>query len=133
MSNEPSPSPQPDPNADTQPVEITRHADATILIRWSDGALLRYRPQRLRQGCPCATCREKKRADEPAEQDPASTGKPSRGLPILSAAEARPLEVTGMRPVGQYAYHIEFSDGHNSGIFPFALLRQLGEPGIRPA
>ena len=126
MSNERST--QPDPHADTQPVEIARRPDAAIVIRWSDGALLTYRPQRLRQGCPCATCREKKRADEPAEQEPASTRTPSLGLPILSTAEARPLEVTGMRPVGQYAYHIEFSDGHNSGIFPFELLRQLGEP-----
>jgi DUF971 family protein len=32
-----------------------------------------------------------------------------------------------MRPVGNYAYNIAFSDGHDSGIFTFDHLFQLGE------
>jgi DUF971 family protein len=39
-----------------------------------------------------------------------------------------PLKVTGMTPVGNYAYSIAFSDGHNTGIYPLTLLRELGEP-----
>ena len=31
-------------------------------------------------------------------------------------AEARPLTIQGMKPVGNYAYSIDFSDGHGSGI-----------------
>ena len=46
-------------------------------------------------------------------------------LPILAPEEARPLEITGMRPVGNYAYNIAFSDGHDSGIFTFEMLRGL--------
>ena len=49
-------------------------------------------------------------------------------LPVLSPAEARPLRVESMRPVGNYAYAIVFSDGHASGIFTFALLLELGQP-----
>ncbi|MEE3220467.1 MAG: gamma-butyrobetaine hydroxylase-like domain-containing protein, partial [Planctomycetota bacterium] len=29
-------------------------------------------------------------------------------------------------PVGNYAYSIKFSDGHDTGIFQFDLLRELG-------
>jgi DUF971 family protein len=31
-----------------------------------------------------------------------------------------------MRPVGNYAYGIQFSDGHDTGIFTLELLGQLG-------
>jgi DUF971 family protein len=43
----------------------------------------------------------------------------------LSVAEAQPLAVQRMRPVGNYAYNIQFSDGHDSGIFSFDLIRSL--------
>jgi DUF971 family protein len=52
-------------------------------------------------------------------------------LPVLSAAEARPLTVEHMRPVGNYAYNISFSDGHDSGIYGFDVLFRLGEPAHR--
>ncbi len=48
-------------------------------------------------------------------------------LPVLSMAEAQPLRIDGMRPVGNYAYNIAFSDGHDSGIFTFDYLRELGQ------
>jgi DUF971 family protein len=67
--------------------------------------------------CPCATCREKKRAE---------TAKPKGLLQVLSAAETVPLAVTQMRPVGNYAYNITFSDGHSSGLFTMELLREIG-------
>ena len=51
---------------------------------------------------------------------------PAKGeLRVLSPAEAMPIEILKMNPVGNYAYNIQFSDGHTSGIFTFALLRQL--------
>ncbi len=31
-----------------------------------------------------------------------------------------------MKPVGNYAYSIEFSDGHDTGIYTFEYLRELG-------
>jgi DUF971 family protein len=37
-----------------------------------------------------------------------------------------PLAITGMQPVGQYAYKIVFSDGHDSGIYTLEYLRELG-------
>lgn len=32
-----------------------------------------------------------------------------------------------MKPVGAYAYTIAFSDGHDTGIFSYDLLKSLGE------
>jgi DUF971 family protein len=89
-----------------------------LLIDWSDGQRRRYTPRTLRDACPCATCREKKR--EPKERDPLA-------LPMLSQAELAPLRIAGMQPIGNYAYGIAFSDGHDTGIYSLDLLRQLGE------
>lgn len=91
--------------------------EGLLVIGWSDGHMTRHRPRDLRDACPCATCREKKRGDEDK--------KPKGMLPILTAAEAQPLAVIKMRPVGNYAYNIYFSDGHDSGIFSFDLLKEL--------
>lgn len=48
-------------------------------------------------------------------------------MPILSAAELQPLRIVKMQPLGNYAYNVAFSDGHDTGIYPFELLRELGE------
>ncbi len=108
--------PQPFPS---QPISLQRGDDGSITIRWDDGSEGRWSAAELRKTCPCATCREKKRkaTDEPAAMKPLT-------LPVISAAEARPLRVESMQPVGNYAYNIAFSDGHNSGIYPFELLRK---------
>ena len=45
---------------------------------------------------------------------------------MLSDAEAQPLRILGMQPVGNYAYSIDFSDGHDTGIYSFELLREVG-------
>jgi DUF971 family protein len=47
---------------------------------------------------------------------------------MLGAAQLAPLSIVGMKPVGNYAYTIAFSDGHDTGIYSFELLRELGEP-----
>jgi DUF971 family protein len=89
-------------------------AGGAIEITWSDGARRVYSPRLLRDACPCATCREQRAAP----RTPAL-------LPVLSPAEVAPLAITGMRPVGQYAYAIGFSDGHSSGIYTLEYLREL--------
>jgi DUF971 family protein len=104
------------------PVSIDREENS-ILIQWSDGLVTKRTAAELRAACPCATCREKKRGQSKDEGE----SKQPPGLPILSKAEAQPVRVESMRPVGSYAYQIGFSDGHSSGIYPFSLLR--GEEG----
>jgi DUF971 family protein len=87
-------------------------------IEWSDGLTQRIPWRKLREACPCASCRV----------DRAKPPKPQPLLSVLSAAEARPLAPVSMRPAGNYAYAIAFSDERSSGIYSLELLRQLGEP-----
>lgn len=100
------------------PAELSLTPEKKLFIEWSDGSKRIYGVKELRDACPCATCREKRNAP------PQPTS--SMLLPVLSAAEAQPLELQGMQPVGNYAYSIAFSDGHDTGIFTFELLREIG-------
>ena len=101
------------------PVSIRRDGDSAIVITFDDEKEVRWTATELRKACPCATCREKKRADEEKQ---AEQGKTSILLPVLSAAEARPVAISSMNPVGHYGYNVGFTDGHNSGIFLFDVL-----------
>lgn len=99
-----------------QPASLSKNDRRELQITWTDG-LQQVIPFRvLRNGCPCALCLEKKMAGE---------SRPSNLLPILSPEEAQPLNILSMRPVGNYAYQIQFSDGHSSGLFTYELLRSL--------
>ncbi len=108
---------QPGGPSDLIPLLIQREGDSAIRIEWSDQTITNWTVGELRKACPCATCREKKRGAEAK-----AAGNPRAMLPVLSAAEARPLRIESMSPVGSYAYNIAFSDGHSSGIYPFAIL-----------
>jgi DUF971 family protein len=98
------------------PTKLAIAGGNRLVIDWSDGQRREYAIAELRDRCPCATCREKRAA--PAAKTL---------LPMLKMEEARPLTLAGMKPVGHYAYSIEFSDGHDTGIYTFELLRELGQ------
>jgi DUF971 family protein len=118
--------PEPDRPNDNQQISASRFMITTptaleirdgnrLSIAWSDGTRRDYTFRELRDSCPCASCREKRNA--PA--------KPML-LPVLSAAEIQPLKISAMTPVGNYAYSITFSDGHDTGIFTLEFLREHG-------
>ena len=98
------------------PVSL-KGTDEALLIEWPDGVTHSLSWSFLRQRCPCAVCRDEQTA--PPE--------PQELLPVLKAEEAQPIKATEMKPVGNYAYGINFNDGHNSGIYSLELLRRLGE------
>jgi DUF971 family protein len=99
------------------PTKLELAEPSRLRITWSDGQVRGYAVRELRDACPCATCREKRKA--PAQ--------PVTMLPIISEAETRPLRITAMNPVGNYAYSIHFSDGHNTGIYTLESLREMGQ------
>jgi DUF971 family protein len=37
------------------------------------------------------------------------------------------VSITGIEPVGHYAVRLTFSDGHNTGLYTWSVLRDLGE------
>jgi DUF971 family protein len=105
-----------------QPAKLEMTGAGQLSITWSDGQVREYAVRELREKCPCATCREKRSAPPP----------PATSLPILSAAETAPLTIAAMNPVGRYAYGIDFSDGHDTGIFTLESLRELGAEVAAP-
>jgi DUF971 family protein len=76
-----------------------------LRLHWADGEAL-IEASRLRAACRCATCK--------AAAVQGQMQWPPAGV-NLAAAE----------PVGQYALNLRFSDGHERGIYPWALLREL--------
>ena len=101
-----------------QPEKLQLVEPAMLRITWSDGQVRDYPVRELRDKCPCATCREERNAPAPSPLQ----------LKIVSDAETQPLRIAAMKPVGNYAYSIDFSDGHDTGIYTLEYLRQLGQP-----
>jgi DUF971 family protein len=99
-----------------RPTELGLNESGELVIRWSDGSSRLYAPSELRELCPCASCRERRQAPEP----------PPTQLNVLSPAETQPVGIADMTPVGNYAYSITFSDGHDTGIFTLERLHELG-------
>ena len=105
-----------------QPTKLELVEACRLRITWSDDQVREYAFRELRDKCPCATCREKRNAPPP----------PATQLPIITEAEMRPLQITAMKPVGNYAYSIDFSDGHNTGIYTVESLREMGAEVASP-
>ena len=99
------------------PTELERLETDQLRITWSDGQRQLYTATELRQRCPCATCRE--------ERQVADEGR-AEVLPVVDLAATQPLRVEQMTPVGNYAYGLTFSDGHDTGIYTFDLMREIG-------
>ncbi|MAG31410.1 MAG: hypothetical protein CL908_11050 [Deltaproteobacteria bacterium] len=95
------------------PTQLQQHDPRTLSIEWADGAQSLIDVRALRLACSCAGC-----IDEWS------------GEPLL-APESVPAEVAplGIQPVGRYAIQIQWSDGHDTGIYPFERLRALSDRG----
>ena len=92
-----------------------------VTITWQDGHSNHYTIAALRAACPCATCHDLHGTGQPK---PAAAGetKPNP-LQMFTPTGATLL---GVKPVGRYALQFEFSDRHNTGIFTWEYLRELG-------
>lgn len=90
------------------PTEIRRLGVQAVRIAWADGHASEYRNDYLRDRCPCAECRERS----------------PRRLPVVNEPREAlyPMQI-GL--VGRYAVSIQWSDGHDSGIYSYQTLRAL--------
>lgn len=98
---------------DAVPRKLNLKKDESLTVIWSNGRESVYPIQMLRARCPCAGCKELR----------TQMGK-SRLTVLPDTGSSRVTAVTAQM-VGNYAVRIEFSDGHDSGIFSFAYLWEL--------
>jgi len=91
------------------PVEIGRANQHDVKIRWQDGHESVYLARELRMSCPCAGC-----VDEMTGQ-------------VRVIATSVPQNVVPLKIdlIGRYAISVQWSDGHNTGIYTFEYLRKL--------
>jgi DUF971 family protein len=91
------------------PVEIRlKQAEKTLEVDFDDGAKFRYPAELLRVESPSAEVM----GHGPGQK----TIVPGR----------RHVGILGLEPVGNYAIRIEFDDGHDTGLFTWTYLQQLG-------
>lgn len=99
------------------PTLVKRVSPTRTDITWNDGHVSSYPSWYLRENCPCANC-----VDEHSGV---------RRIPEGSIAAG--LERVTVDPVGNYALHFGWSDGHSTGIYTFDYLRRLCPcPQCRP-
>ncbi len=60
-------------------------------------------------------------------ESPSAETKGHGGAAPPPPAGKRHVSVLGAEPVGRYAVRIRFSDGHDTGLYTWTYLRELGE------
>lgn len=93
------------------PTELKQMGSNMLGVVWSDGHHAIYRVRNLRLACRCAHCVDEWTQEPRLSED---------SVP----AEVRPRRI---ETVGRYALRFLWSDGHETGIYPFANLRKLCE------
>lgn len=85
--------------------------DDVMNIIWKDGVHSKYSYWGLRTGCQCAAC-----VDE------------ITGEKILDDSTIpEDIHPADSNYVGNYALQIHWSDGHNTGIYSFKVLREIAD------
>ncbi len=92
-----------------QPRDI-QAGEAELSIVWGDGKVSTYANRELRGQCPCAAC-----VDEFTHE-----------RRVDAASVPADVRVLNVQPVGNYAVRLVWSDGHNTGLYSFEMLRALG-------
>lgn len=92
-----------------QPTEITLHQASRVLeIAFSDGKVVRLPCEFLRVYSPSAEVRGH-----------------GTGQEVLQVGK-RDVQITAIEPVGTYAVRLVFSDGHDTGLYSWDYLHELG-------
>lgn len=98
----------------SRPRHIHLNREEGLTVEWQDGEQSFFPLRYLRRMSPSA---ESKALREELERNP---------LTVLPAGgESGPLRAIDAELVGHYAIRIRFSDGHDTGIYSWAYLRQI--------
>ena len=95
------------------PVHLDLKRDEALTVRWSDGRVSVYPVGYLRRLSPSADAQQTREAlkDNP--------------LTVLPSGGGGPLRAERLEPVGRYAIRLVFSDGHQTGLYTWAYLREI--------
>jgi DUF971 family protein len=100
--------PSADPSATPWPSEIRLNPARDVLtVAFEDGGRFELRAEFLRVESPSAEVR-------------------GHGGPKTIVKGKQDVKISGLEPVGNYAVRIGFDDGHDSGLYSWAYLHQLG-------
>jgi DUF971 family protein len=91
-----------------QSLELTDD-DSVLQIVWGDGHISRIRLDALRAACSCAVCQ----GHHPSQSK------------NLKPEQFPDIRIVDIAPVGRYAYHIVWSDGHDTGIYTLKTLHEM--------
>jgi len=105
----------------TEPEHIAISKSKGIQIDWKDNHHSQYSLGYLRDECPCATCTGA-HGTEPQKSSYSSA--PSGAANPFKMFQPT-LKMLHVEQVGHYAIRIEWSDGHNTGIYSWEHLRKI--------
>lgn len=91
------------------PIEIVNLKGKGLRITWSDRHQAVYPHPYLRENCRCASCIQEWSGERLI---------PPGSIP----ADILPIHIEA---VGHYAISIHWSDGHDTGIYPFDFLKEI--------
>lgn len=103
------------------PRHIDLKKDRGLTIQWNDGSTSYYSVAYLRRMSPSAEARQLR---EELSRNPLAI------LPAGSGRPGAPLTADSAEMVGNYAIRIRFSDGHDTGIYSWAYLREIDPQSI---
>lgn len=91
-----------------EPDKLELRSATELVVTWPDGRVDSLSAATLRDACACAACRNAPTPHTPAD-------------PVT-------CEIMSIGLVGAYAVNLVFApDGHGTGIYPYGLLRTIGE------
>jgi DUF971 family protein len=106
----------------TDPEHIAVSKSRGIDIDWKDGHHSSYGLEYLRDSCPCATCTGAHGTEPRAKTTEAKAAEANANPFQMYKPKTKMVSV---EPVGSYAMRIQWSDGHNTGIYSFDHLRRI--------
>ncbi|MDD4052911.1 MAG: P-loop NTPase [candidate division Zixibacteria bacterium] len=93
-----------------EPETMALSGDGNVIVTWKDQPSVTISARELRVNCPCAGC-----VDEESGQRTLDPMRVTLGITIGA-----------INRVGRYGVNFQFSDGHNTGIYGYDYLQELG-------
>lgn len=107
------------PTAQIKPTGIVIDLEQKLVqFNWQDGHTSIFDLNTLRRACPCAECR-------PWIHDLVRTSESHEPSDAVKNSIGELSSMQDVQPVGSYALHFNWADGHTYGIYDWKYLRAL--------